>query len=551
MSIRFLLVIVVGSVALVHSPGLDSGFHYDDGHSLLRNPHIRSLANAGEFFTHPSTFSETPEYAMYRPLVLLTYAVNYALAERDPVGYHLLNLLLHCGVTLTAYLLARQFGVHSRESLLVALAFGLHPIATEPVSYVSSRSELLAGLFYGLSVVGFARFRFARSHNYAWHVGSLGAFCAALLSKAVALSLPLMLLLLEALAFRPHLSSGEPGRNRTIPLVAHVPFWVVSLLYVLLYRGLVPGSLERTEQLRDWTTQLATQAKAFVHYIQLGVVPVKLNVHQQFFESPTLFHPAPFSALLVGLSLLWVAIRFRHAVPTLSLSCGWFFFILLPTFAVPLHILVNDHRLYLSTFALSLAVAILTVRRYRPAFWLWCLFLGIISWQRHEDWANELTLWSDAVAKAPLMPEAHYNLGHAHHLAGTLNRARSAYEEAVRLSPMYARAQSNLGALYRETGENELAVAALRRALVAEPNLVEAMNNLGLMLAARSRYSDAIEQYRQALEHRPHQAEIWMNLGLALRDNGQMEGARTALQRAAQLDPKIKRRFPVVERGKE
>ena len=90
---------VLVTVALFHLPGLQSSFHYDDGHSLLRNPHVRSLAHIPASFTQPQTFSENPDYAMYRPLVVVAPALNYAVTGYGASGFHLVNLVLHLGVT--------------------------------------------------------------------------------------------------------------------------------------------------------------------------------------------------------------------------------------------------------------------------------------------------------------------------------------------------------------------------------------------------------------------------------------------------------------------
>ena len=70
-------------------------FHYDDEHSILENPHVRSLANVPRFFVDPGAFSGMPEARMYRPLLLATYAANYALGGYAPMGWHAVNLLLH------------------------------------------------------------------------------------------------------------------------------------------------------------------------------------------------------------------------------------------------------------------------------------------------------------------------------------------------------------------------------------------------------------------------------------------------------------------------
>ena len=120
------LSLLLGCLLITHLQAPENSFHYDDGHSLLRNPHIRSLGNLTAFFTDPQTFSKNPEYAMYRPLVLLTYAANYALVEYNATGYHFLNLILHCGLTWSMLILSCRLGLQRPVATLCALAFGLH-----------------------------------------------------------------------------------------------------------------------------------------------------------------------------------------------------------------------------------------------------------------------------------------------------------------------------------------------------------------------------------------------------------------------------------------
>ena len=88
-----LLVFLVAS--LLYANTLGHGFHYDDFHSVVHNPHIRSLENLPAFFTDPQLFSTDPQQAMYRPVLLVTYALNYAWGAEAPLGYHLVNILLH------------------------------------------------------------------------------------------------------------------------------------------------------------------------------------------------------------------------------------------------------------------------------------------------------------------------------------------------------------------------------------------------------------------------------------------------------------------------
>lgn len=512
-----------------HGRSLGNGFHYDDEHSLLRNPHLRHLEALPSFFTDARTYSGNPDHAMYRPLVVTAHALNHALGGYEARGYLAFNLVIHCLATLLVFHLLGQLGFIRLPALAGALLFGLHPAQTEVVNYISSRSESMAGLG-GLAAFSAYLHSMSAPARRRWLPLSWGAFALALFSKSTALVLPL-LLLLHHFFFKP----SRPLRN-------HLPYWVFSGLYLFLYAALSGQGLERASQVRDLSSQFATQGKTLIHYLLLAFMPVHLNIQQQFFASPSLFSSLPLLGLLTVCSLGLVAWRSRAS--WILFALGWFLLCLLPTLVVPLNILVNDHRLYLSIFGLALLGARwMNAARLQWPLWVLCLLLGCLCFVRAGAWKDEVTLWKDAARQAPLMPEAHYNLGYAYHQRGDLEHARQAYERAVALSPTYVRAQVNLGAVYREQGALDKAEAAFEQALVAEPGQVEALNNLGLIYAGRGQYPEAISLYQQALARAPEQAEIWLNLGLACRDSGRREEAVQALSRAIQLDPTLKDRF--------
>ena len=118
---------------------LGHAFHYDDFHSIVHNPHLRSTANIPAFFRDPALFSTNPESAMYRPVLLVSYALNFALGGLQPAGYHLVNALLH---GLNAGLVHRLLLLLGQEwlALLAAFLFALAPVNAEAFNYVSSRS---------------------------------------------------------------------------------------------------------------------------------------------------------------------------------------------------------------------------------------------------------------------------------------------------------------------------------------------------------------------------------------------------------------------------
>lgn len=523
--LHYFLVVVLPLA--VYALSLGNGFHYDDGHSILRNPHIRSLEGLPAFFSDPTTFSGNPDYAMYRPLVVSAHAFNFALDGYRPVGYIAFNLAIHLVNSVLVLLLLQRLGLSRGAALWGGLAFGLFPPHSEVVNYISSRSESLAALFVLAAFLAYLYSNEAKRLVYC----SIGLFAAALLCKATALSLPLILAWYEY--------GFSSSKRRLAPLQRLVPFFILSLIYVVLYSTISPASVGTSFATRPWILHLATQTKALVHYLCLGIFPVHLNVHPQFFAADSVGDPAVVLAALILLSLGWLV----YKKPAWRWGTGFALLCLSPTLVVPLNILVNDHRLYLASVGPIFLAARLSPP---PTRWmgaaLLLLFAGLAG-QRSLDWRDETTLWRQAARFSPLMPEAQYNLGRALHQAENMAGARAAYERALALEPRYFLALANLGALSRQQGNPAEAVALLQRSLRLMPDSVEALNNLGLAYADLGQAEAAIQAYRQAIDLDKGRGEIWYNLGLALRDAGRLDEARDSLIRALALEPELKNRF--------
>lgn len=454
-------------------------------------------------------------------------------------------------------------GLSRLASLGGSLLFGLHPAQTEVISYVSARSESLAALFYLSSMALYLRSRSSSlspsplsglssglssgyssgltRHGWIIFAGSLLTFTAALLSKAVSLTLPAMLLLHDF-----YRCDRNDDRNPVLSrMFWHLPFWLAAAAYILLYRTILSQAGQGLFSLRDPISQLATQAKAVAHYLKLATLPVSMSVHPQFAESPELAAGPPLAALLMAGSLIALAIGLRRRQPLVFFGTTWFFVALIPILSIPLNILVNDHRIYLELFGPVLAVASLTDQLPRRWLLLVMVMAGLfaaIAIQRDAVWRNERSLWEDAAARGPQMPEAHYNLAYAQHREGDLAGAEMSYERAI--DPTYARAHINLGAIYREKGEWHQALGAFRRALAVTPRSVEALNNVGLLYADHNDFDRAVEVYEQALTIDAEVAELWLNLGLAYRGKGLLEKAFQCLSKAVRLDPEIGARYP-------
>ena len=545
----------------VYGNALDNPFQYDDKHSIRYNPSLRSLANIPDFFTDLHAFSSDPRGAMFRPLLLVSYALNYAVHGQEVEGYRWVNLILHVVCALLVLTLTR---IVSRDRILPFLAAGfflLHPIHSEAVNLVSARSDVLVSVLYLATVLGAVGGRLPRAG-----VGSCFAYGAGLLTKSMAITAP------AVVAAYQILQSGWHATARRWRLYGGLALVGSGYLWLLAYLGFFASSMARSP--RPIWDHLLTQLKVHVYYLWLFVSPVKLSAEHQFFVSSDWSEPV---VLLAGgflLSLIGGAVLGRRHL--MAQGYGWFLFAMLPATVVPLNILVSERRMYLASAGLVLAVCWV----FRDILLRWgrlgialCVAFGLAFGEmcisRNRVWASEISLWEDAVEKGPLAHRARVNLALAYSEVdrredalreletglelsprfadawvemglilsdmGDLAGAEKAYLWALRFEPETAGIHYNLGNLCEGTQRLEEAIVYYRRALALNPSYADANNNLGHVREAMGFLTEAVAHYRAALEADPQLFQAWYNLGAAVEKMGKRQEAARAYSRAREL----------------
>lgn len=498
-------------VAVVYASSVRNGFHLDDFHSVVNNPHIRQLSAVPAFFGDAGMFSVNPGSAMYRPLLLSTFAVDYALFGGSAAGYHAVNILLHGLVAITLLWWLGGMGVPARVALWTVLLFALHPINSEAVCYISSRSEVLMALF--VLSAGWVHVRYRAGAGP--HLLPVGAALvgAGLLSKSVAIITPVATALMDGF-------SGGLRRVRS-GLPAYAALAVPCLLYLVSVRGSAARALVDAP-VRNPAVQLWTQAKAQIYYLQLLVMPVQLNVEHQFDVARSAQPVVLLSVALIG-SIAVVAWRLRRQIRVLLFGLGWWALVLLPTTVVPLIVLVNEHRLYLAGPGVFLPVA-WCLRRLAESRSghvhmatvvpvLYTIVLALLTTQRVPDWHDEVTLWRDAAAKAPLMLRPHLRLADALVERGRLPEAEASYKRAIELRPRHVASRNNLGLFYRQQGRLPEAEAQFSALLAASPDNVPARLNLAEIDLMQGRWQQAYASYDTSLMHGDTRGRAQVRMG--------------------------------------
>lgn len=453
-SLEPLLLIVVAG--FVHGGAFQGVFQFDDAHAILENPHLDRW----------STFIAHLDH-MVRPVLSATFLIDRSLYIENPTGYHLLNLLLHLVAGLLVYFIFRRAVTKEFEHVpfVTALLFCIHPIQTEAVTYISGRASGLMTFFYLLAI--FLYIKASESQNVAnlrrfYLTGAVVAGLLAIGSKETAVTLPLALLLWDVL-----IRKLRGPSLREAFLCSHLPFWTL-LVFAAGWAWSHPRYSYLAQfsfQLRPLWENVLSEAHALVYAILLFLCPWKQSFDHDLPESLSLVQwPLPF-ALFVIAALITAAIVMARRLPLLSFGISWFFLQLLPTSVIPRADLLSERNLYLASIGLFLVLVVLAstlcvrfsktlrdfglVRKVAQSMAV-VLILGlcVMTVQRNLLYQDQVSLWSDAVAKSPHKARPHNNLGHAYALRGEWDRAIEEFRLAVQLDQNYTLAQNNLRNAY-------------------------------------------------------------------------------------------------------
>ncbi len=488
-------------------------FQYDDMHVIVENPHIQTLDNLGAYFKDPTLFSRDADKAMYRPLLLVSLALNYAWSGTETYSYHWVNILLHGVCCLLVWGILTGLSLHPCMALLGALLFLVHPICTEPVNYISSRATLLAAV----GVCG-AFLLYVQGKTYYWAAPIV--YLMALFSKESAIVLPGLLVIYDY--SKRHLSRGT--------IKNYIPFAIISMMF-LWHSWSITGFLAKAVSgapLRTWDVQLGTQVKALVYYTKLLILPTNLNLHHGFVTSSL---DAPVVLLGVGLliSLGWWGWKTKRYRSTLGFGLAWCFVALVPTLVIPLNILVNEHRLYIPLVGVIIVLSQLP-RLERLAGLIWgvplvIFCMGVMVWQRNQVWADPAVLWADAVHKAPLETRPYVFLGNTLDKRGQHAAAVLQFNKALLLEPDNLSARNNLGLAYLKMGQLKGAEAEFKKLLGHYPDLDEANYNLGQVAQQSKVWPKALAYYAKVASRSRYSALALNNRGTVHEQSGRLDSA--------------------------
>src|SRR2546429_3828051 len=473
---------------------------WDDDKNFLDNPRYRGLG-----WAHLRWMFTAFHLGHYIPLTWVTFGMDHLLWGMKPVGYHLTSLLLHAANAVLFFSLVRRIltldrpSAAERDHALVvsagfaALVFAIHPLRVESVAWVTERRDVLSGLFYLLTILEYLRACEPEKRGHWWYWLSVVTFVCALLSKSMAASLPVVLLILDVYPLRR--LGGALGwwsaRARRV-YVEKIPFVLlaaaasaVALMAQLSHRAMIPVTHLSAPG------RLAVSAYGLSFYLWKTVVPLNLS---PLYELPRTMNPWAMPFILsygLVLAITAIALALRRRVPGLVAAWLAYIVVLVPVLGIfqSGSQIAADRYTYLAGlgWAILAGAGLLScwhATRFLIPGCAVCLLVGfgVLTRNPAQIWHDSEKLWSHAAAIDPGSPVGQYSLGLALARQRKLTEAIEHFKTALRIKPDYA----------------------------------DAHINWGLALAQQGKLAEAIDHYQQTLHFKPDSADAHIKLGPAL-----------------------------------
>ena len=424
---EFLLIIFLAVVAFfIYGKTLTGDFIFDDVSNIKENPHLRLGHITAESLLDAAFKGPTKR----RPVVKLSFALNYYFHGYNVISFHLVNILIHIANGVLLYLLVsitwrtpamRPYrGKYGWIPFFTALIWLAHPIQTQAVSYIVQRMTSMATMFYILSLLCYvqARFEAGNPKKTAWYCSMVVSGLLALGSKEIAATLPFIIFIYEWYFFQ---DLSLDWLKKRIPLMVGV--LVLLGIIALTYLGGHPfekiSSMYAAHPL-TMAQRAITQFRIVPYYISLLLWPHpgRLNLDYDIQPSISLLDPATtllgMAAIILCMVMAVITAR-KHRL--ISFCILWYFANLVIESSVVALELVFEHRNYLPSTLFILLGVFLCFRYLKPK-WLPPLLLSVImatftfwSFERNEVWRSPVLIWKDSIAKSPADPRPYTNLG--------------------------------------------------------------------------------------------------------------------------------------------
>lgn len=527
-----ILILILFTTFFIFSPLIQYEFtNWDDTSHVTENELVRRLnfSNIKKIFF--STINDT-----YIPLTILTFAIEYHFFGYNAAVFHFNNLLLHLAVVALVFYFAKQLGLNLAARSLAALLFALHPMHVESVAWVTERKDVLYAFFYMLALCCYAGY--VQTNQRGFYLLSLSMGLLSILSKPMALSLPLILFLYDWF--------NQRGWSKKV-VFEKLPYFV----YILPISW-VTYSFHSRIPVTDFGGAILVWVWTFSFYLQKFFFPINLSPLYALPEPVSIVNKDYLLAIVISLGAIFLVVRLRKS----PLFLFAFFFFFLSVFflmrydkGVDLSI-VADRFMYLPSvgFCLLLGYSAQRIKErllasnkfYSPIWVLWItgilLALSLLTRSQMKVWEDSLVLWTTIIDKGVKHPVVFNNRGEVYAKKKEFDPALEDFNKALSLNPLHASAYNNRAQVYRWQGKYDLALKDYEIALRLKPQYIIYFNRAALW-GELEREDFSLQDFQRALELKPDFKEAYNNIGSIYIHQKKWGLALENLNKALGIDP--------------
>jgi protein O-mannosyl-transferase len=490
-----------------------------------------------------------------RPLLMFSYWLNFQYADpsragmQDTFGYHFVNVVLHFFNSILVWLAMRKVLSWTSvemwlSAILAAFSAGLfllHPLQTESVSYVASRSETLSVFFVLATLVVFL-YRKGSALSIGRTIAVLAFFGAAVLSKEHTAVVPVLLLLTDYY-WNPGFSVAGIRRNWRL----YIPIAVAGALAITFVFRVLSAASTAGFGVKEftWYQYFFTECRVIWDYLWMFLLPVGQNLDPDFPISRSITDHGAIVAILGLLAVTVTAWIYRRRFPLASY--GWFVFLILiaPTSSfVPIKDPFAERRLYLPFIGL-LFITVEFLRRWKISRNTLMAVLGTVlvvegaaTYQRNLVWGTSIDMWSDTVAKSPHKLRPQFQLAMAYYLSGHFPEAVEQFDKAAQVEPPNFELLIDWALAYDGVGKSAEAISKLRQAATIERS-AHVYTEIGKEYGKMGKYPEALDALATAMQIDPNFAMAYYNRGGVYESVGKKAQAIEDYRRVLALDPRI------------
>ncbi len=495
------LILLITVLAYANAVDNDFIYQFDDDLYVTDNPDIKALSadNLYRMFT-------TPYVGLYLPLTMLSYAIEYHFFGLNATAFHLTNLLLHLLNVWLVFLLILKIKPNVYVASLVALVFALHPMHVESVTWISERKDVLYLVFYLAAAIFYLNY--IRKNSVRNYLITLGFFVLSLLSKTIAVSLPLLLL-----AFDWYYGRSLASRRVWIE---KIPFFALSAAIGLLGIWFTSTAADTSTPVISWLHRPFIVADAVLMYLWKFFVPIQLKIYHYYPPTASGLLPLRFyvsAAILLALLAMVILLIKKSGVLKRDLILGLAIFVVPTLFILQIvpagRAYAADRYTYFSYVGLTYMLAVSTwqiistqkasLRKWRNPLIIvlavWLGILGIVTRQRNTDWSDSITLFTDLIEKEPDRGHPYLIRGITWYQKGQYPKALEDYNQCILRDTTDAKAFGNRASARGMSGDYAGALQDADRALRIQPGYTSAINNRATANFYLENYAHAVADY--------------------------------------------------------